>query len=111
MAVEAKAVTRAIALENPHRVGAVDRAHRVYGHEQRGAGHQVLVVDVAGMNARRAGADTPHSWCGSDPHHAEKRTVDWYHDSGGDLCGLGLAIDRDDAPEHTREFVRQRARV
>jgi acetamidase/formamidase len=30
------------------------RAHRVYGHEQRGAGHQVLVVDVAGMNARRA---------------------------------------------------------
>ena len=63
------------------------------------------------MNARRAGADTPHGGCGSDPHHAEKRTVDWHHHSGGDLCGLGLAIDRDDTLEHTREFVRQRARV
>src|SRR5260370_33273279 len=63
------------------------------------------------MNARRAGADTPHGGCGGDPHHAEKRTVDWHHHSGGDLCGLGLAIDRDDTLEHTREFVRQRARV
>ena len=63
------------------------------------------------MNARRAGADTPHGGCGSDPHHAEKRTVDRYHHSGGDPRGLGLAIDRDDTLEHTREFVRQRARI
>src|SRR6516162_7428189 len=87
------------------------RAHRVYGHEQRGAGHQVLVVDVAGMNARRAGADTPHSRRGSHPHHAEKRTVDRYYHSGSDPRGLGLAIDRDDTLEHTRKCVRQRARV
>ena len=27
------------------------------------------------------------------------------------MCGLGLAIDRDDTLEHTRDFIRQRARV
>jgi hypothetical protein len=63
------------------------------------------------MNARRAGADTPHAGCRSDPHHAKKRTVDWHHHSGRDLCDLALAIDRDDTLENTREFVRQRSRV
>src|SRR5215467_9636652 len=61
------------------------------------------------MNARRPG--TPHGRCGSHPHHAEKRMVDRYDYSGGDPRGLGLAIDGDDTLEHTREFVRQRARV
>lgn len=48
---------------------------------------------------------------GATPITPEKRTVDWHHHSGSDLCGLGLAIDRDDTLEHTREFVRQRAGI
>src|SRR6516162_3431053 len=75
------------------------RAQCIDRHEQRGAGGQVLVVEIAGVDAGRRRADTAHGRQRRDPHDAEKWPRHRHHNPRRHSGGLGLSIDRDDAPE------------
>src|SRR5262249_22167930 len=80
-------------------------------HEQRGAGDEVLVIEIAGMDAGRATADPAQRNIRSDAHRTEERLIDRHNDTARDLRCLGLAIDRDDPTPERGELVGQRAGI
>ena len=55
--------------------------------------------------------EAPRTSFSHDPHDAEERPRHRHHDARRHRGGLGLAIDRDDAPEETGKLIGQRASV
>ncbi len=101
-------VDLAVALRRVRVAHGEQRAGGEHRHEQGRARDQVLVVQVAGVNAGRAAADAAHGRVGRQAHGAEERLVDRHHDALGDRGGLRLAVDRDDAAPERGELFRQR---
>src|SRR3954452_10347278 len=74
-------------------------------HVQGGTRLHILVVDVTGVDPGRPAADAAGP--GSHAKSTKEWIGQWNHDAGGDLCGFGPAIDRNDALEIVWEFVGQ----
>ena len=63
----------AVALRRVAVADLEQRARHVHRNEQRRAGDQLLVVEIAGVRARRIAADAPDFRRRRDAHAAEER--------------------------------------
>ena len=91
--------------------GREQRTWRMHRHIERRAGAEILVVEIAGVDAGRSAADAAHGAGRRDAHGAEERAIERHHHAARNLRSLGRAIDRNDALPKGRELLRQRAIV
>src|SRR5690242_3905704 len=92
------------------RMGIAGREQRTWRMDrqiQRRAGAEVLVVDIAGVDARRSAADAAHGAGRRDAHGAEEWAIERHHHAARNLRGLGRAIDGNDALPKGGELLRQ----
>src|ERR1700733_353139 len=80
------------------------RAARVYWNEESGTGHQLLVVQVAGVNARRSAVYFTGAFGRSDAHAAEKR-LERNLDAGSEGSDVAHAIQWNDLGPGAFELI------
>jgi hypothetical protein len=66
-------VDLAVALRRVAVANLEQRAGHMHGNEQRRPGHELLVIEIAGVNVRRIAADAAPRRRRRDPHAPEKR--------------------------------------
>jgi hypothetical protein len=70
-------------------------ARNVDGNEQRGAGHELAIIQISGMDARRRAAHAPRSGRRRNAHAAEERTQG-NHDARREHRRHPFAVERKD---------------
>src|SRR5205814_8779996 len=85
-----------------------ERAGRMSGNVQRRSCHEILVVQIAGLNPRRIATETSGSFRRSDTHAAKKR-MQWNFDAGSEARNHALFVERNNFHLRVRVVFGQKA--
>src|SRR6266513_1620872 len=85
-----------------------ERAGRMNGNVQRRSCHEILVVQIAGLNPRRIATETSGSFRRSDTHAAKKR-MQWNFDAGSEARNNVLFVERNNFHLRVRVVFGQKA--